>query len=117
MSTVPITDSDCLLLCPHCGKEYRIGIDAGIMTMEETIEMMRGMGTVIMGSLEPGPREDMLFSYEGSAPERLGHLQEQARQALGKVTQALAEGQERVWYCKECGVNAGTYPYPSSMRK
>ena len=50
------TDIDWVLVCPHCGREYRVGIDAGIMTMEETIEMMRGVGTIISGSLGPSQR-------------------------------------------------------------
>jgi hypothetical protein len=98
--------------CPRCGKEYRVGIDAGIMTIEETLEMMRTAGATVAGSLGSGPRDDMLFAIGDVAPERLGPLQEQAMQGVQTIKDSLASGQERCWYCKRCGPNNGTYPYP-----
>lgn len=97
--------------CPHCGKEYRIGIDAGIMTIEEAIEMLRSGGATISGSLGPSWREDMLCSFDGVAPERLSLLQQEAKRTVKTIKEALAKGQERAWYCQRCGSKKGTYPY------
>jgi ribosomal protein L37AE/L43A len=112
---VSTTDNDWIFSCPHCGKKYRIGVDAGIMTIEETIEMMRGVGTIISGSLGSSRREDMLFSFDGVTPERLSLLQQEAKKTVEKVKEALANGQDRVWYCKQCGVEKGTYPFSIQM--
>jgi ribosomal protein L37AE/L43A len=112
---VTTSDKDWSLRCPHCGKEYHIGIDAGIMTIEETIGMMRGVGTIVSGSLGSTQREDMLYSFGGAPPDRLGVLQQQAREAVKMVRDSLATGQERVWYCKECGLERGTHPFPAPL--
>jgi uncharacterized protein YbaR (Trm112 family) len=105
-------DDTWVLSCPHCGKAYRIGVDAGIMTMEETLGMMAEAGATIHGSLGSGRRDDMLFPIDDVAPERLAPLQEEARATTSKIREALAKGEERAWYCRRCGSEKGTYPYP-----
>ena len=57
----------------------------------------------------------MLFAFDGVAPERLSLLQQHARETVEKVRESLADGQDRVWYCKECGLEKGTYPLPTAV--
>jgi hypothetical protein len=84
------------LSCQGCGRAYRIGVDAVVITMESTYTMLDV--AIVFRSGEGLPdREDLVASL--SSREK---AKESARENWWIVQNGLKHGERRVWRCHEC---------------
>lgn len=113
-ASIPARESNrCVLICPHCAKEYHIGINATIVTMEDVYSLADA--AVVLTDGEQPSRKDLVASLKGTPRRRIKHVRREALQKVEMIRSDLERGNQRTWYCESCGEDQGTFPYPFNI--
>ena len=106
------------LECKRCGRVLNVGLDAGIMSMDEAVEINSGNGMVtVLGDEEVMNRPDMVVSFNDHPPEDLEHSRKMVLESMKRIEASLRQGRRRKWYCHECGNDDKPYKYPAKLKE
>lgn len=98
------------LSCPTCGRDYRVGLDSIIISVDSAISSMKS-AIIFSDGAQPERVDDVYFLSECS-PD---HTLEDARESAELVREAIASGAKRSWICAKCQNKKSPHPYPVSF--
>jgi len=105
------------LECKRCGRVFNGGVNAGIMSMEEGVEISAGRMVTVFGDDRVVSQPDMVVSFKDHPPEDLEHSRQAALDSMKRIEASLRGGCKRKWYCCECGNDDKPYDYPPRLKE
>ena len=102
-----------LLSCPLCKTNYRLGVDAYLVTRDDVMRWA-GQATTIVGNLKNTLFSgDAVYFIEGKPSENDQAVLRETKRKMREIEIAIAIGEPRRWFCRKCGgPEKGEHPYP-----
>jgi hypothetical protein len=100
--------------CQKCGKKYKIGNDAVVITRDDWRNYARR--TLVISDAEDRKQEDLVSGIESSKPEVRKSILAEARERAKHIRKALSHGQKRTWRCHACK-NVNSYRVRSRLTR
>jgi hypothetical protein len=87
------------VVCNNCGKSFRIGKDAVVVTMDDVRNSLAGSVTL---SASDTVTPDLIAPISGAQPERVPSLLSQAAELGERIASSLSANPTRKWACYNC---------------